>query len=362
MEAVLGVVGSKPSRSRRVVLRSNGIVSRHYALDPLTGVPTHTNARLAAESVRGLAKPGFRLDQVDLLACGTTMADQLMPNHAVMVHGELGLKPIEVMSAAGICLSSLTALKYAALGVAAGEFKHAVAGGSEMPSSLMRARYLEPELDARVDALEEHPEIAFEKDFLRWMLSDGSGAALVEPAPAAAGLSLRIDWIVERSFAGEQDACMYAGAEKREDGSLRGWTEFEPREWMDRSVFVIKQDVKQLNAHVMPVTVEKGMRVVLGLHPDLKPAGVDWFLPHYSSAYFRERVAQSLKDAGFEIPYEKWFTNLAHKGNTGSASLFIMLEELFHSGRLRPGQKLLCYVPESGRMSTGFMHCTVCQA
>jgi 3-oxoacyl-[acyl-carrier-protein] synthase-3 len=360
MEEALGMVDAKPSRTRRMILRSNGIVSRHYAMDPVSGAATHTNAQLAAEAIRGLSRPGFTLDQVDLLACGTTIADQLMPNHAVMVHGELGLGPIEVMSSAGICLSSLTALKYAALGVAAGEFKRAVAGGSETPSRLMRAQHFQPEMDAQAEALEGHPEIAFEKDFLRWMLSDGAGAALVEAAPLPQGLSLRIDWIVERSFAGEQAACMYAGAEKLPDGSLRGWTDFEPHEWLERSLFAIKQDVKQLNAHVMPVTMEKGMLEVLKLHPELEPSGVDWFLPHYSSAYFRERAAQSLKDAGFEIPYEKWFTNLAHKGNTGSASLFIILEELFHSGRLQAGQTLLCYVPESGRMSTGFMHLTVC--
>lgn len=360
MESVLGMVGGKPSRARRMILRSNGIHSRHYALDPATGESTHTNAQLAAQAVRALGRPGFGLDQVDLLACGTTMADQLMPNHAVMVHGELGIGPLEVMSAAGICLSSLTALKYATLGVRLGEFRHAVACGSEIPSSLLRARTLQPELDAQVDALAKHPEIAFEKDFLRWMLSDGAGAALVEAAPAPQGLSLRIDWIVERSFAHEQAACMYAGAEKRADGGLRGWCEFPPEEWLRRSVFSIKQDVKQLNEHVMPVTVEQGMRQVLALHPGLTPGAIDWFLPHYSSDYFRGRAAQSLKDAGFEIPFEKWFTNLPSKGNTGSASIYIILDELFHSGRLKEGQRLLCYVPESGRMSTGFMHLTVC--
>jgi len=360
MEDVLGMVGSKPSRARRMILRSNGISSRHYAIDPATGAATHDNAQLAAQAIRGLARPGFGLAQVDLLAYGTTMGDQLMPNHAVMVHGELGLGPIEVMAAAGICLSSLAALKYAALAVASGEFRHAVAGGSELSSALLRARHLQPELDAQVAALEEHPEIAFEKDFLRWMLSDGAGAALVEPAAPASGPSLRIDWIFERSFAGEQAACMYAGAEKLEDGRLRGWRDFEPREWLERSLFVVKQDVKQLNAHVMPVTVEKGMRELLKAHPELTPDKVDWFLPHYSSAFFRERAAQSLRDAGFELPFEKWFTNLSTKGNTGSASIFIILEELFNGGRLKPGQTLLCYIPESGRMNTGFMHLTVC--
>jgi 3-oxoacyl-[acyl-carrier-protein] synthase III len=51
--------------------------------------------------------------------------------------------------------------------------------------------------------------------------------------------------------------------------------------------------------------------------------------------------------------------NLADKGNTGSAAIFIVLEELFHSGRLRPGQNLLCFIPESGRFSHGFARLTV---
>jgi len=362
MESVLGMVGGKPSRARRLVLRSNGITSRHYVVDPRTGLATHTNAQLAAEAVRGLAAEGQALADIDCLACGTTMADQTMPSHASMVHGELGLPPLEVASMAGVCLSSLSAMKYAWMGVKGGEFKRAVSCGSETPSALMRARYYQEEVDAQVAALETQPEIAFEKDFLRWMLSDGAGAALIEAQPASQGLSLRIDWIVERSFADTMAACMYAGAEKLSDGSLKGWATFEPQAWLDQSLFTIRQDVKQLNQHIMPYTVERGIGEVMKLHPDLKADQIDWFLPHYSSHYFRERAYASLVAAGFEIPYERWFTNLPTKGNTGSASIYIILEELLHSGRLKPGQRLLGYVPESGRFSTGFIHMTVCEA
>jgi 3-oxoacyl-[acyl-carrier-protein] synthase-3 len=358
MESVLGMTGGKPSRARALVLRSNGIRSRHYAVDPKTGAITHTNAQLAAEAVRRL-KNGDKSFDVDCLACGTSAADQIMPNHASMVHGELRWPPCEVISPSGVCLSSLTALKYVYLGVKSGEFRRGVACGSETPSSFMRSAHYEPELDAQIEALEKRPEIAFEKDFLRWMLSDGAGAALVEPAPGPHGLSLRIDWIVERSYADEMAACMYAGAEKQPDGSLKGWGAFAPKQWLDRSIFAVKQDVKQLNEHIMPYTAGRGIQDVLKLHPDLHPDQLDWFLPHYSSAYFRTRAYESLKKAGFEIPEEKWFTNLATKGNMGSASIYIILDELFHSGRLKPGQRLLCYVPESGRFSTGFMHLTV---
>jgi hypothetical protein len=42
MEAVLGQVGDRPSRARRTVLRSNGIQTRHYAVDPGHGKAPRT--------------------------------------------------------------------------------------------------------------------------------------------------------------------------------------------------------------------------------------------------------------------------------------------------------------------------------
>ena len=359
METVLGMINGKPSRARRIILRSNGIKTRYYAVDPATGKATHTNAQLTAEAVRRLANGHFKLEQTDLLACGTTFADQLVPSHANMVHGELGIPPCENISTSGVCISSTAALKYAMLGVMNGEFRHAVSAGSEMPSSVMHARNFQAESDAQIEALEGDGMMAFQKDFIRWMLSDGAGAALVEPAPADQGLSLRIDWIAGRSYANEQPACMYGGAEKQDDGRLKGWPTYEPREWAERSVFTLKQDVKQLNEHVMPYTVERPLREIPQLKA-LKPAAIDFFVPHYSSHYFRDKVYEHMLKAGFDIPQERWFTNLYTKGNTGAASIYIILEELFHSGRLKAGQRILCYIPESGRFSTAWMHLTVC--
>ena len=42
-----------------------------------------------------------------------------------------------------------------------------------------------------------------------------------------------------------------------------------------------------------------------------------------------------MEGIGFRIPFEKWFTNLAYKGNTGSASIYVIMEELFQSGHLK---------------------------
>ena len=350
IEDVLGRVGGKPSRARRLVLRSNGIQSRHYAIDRTTGEPAMSNAQLTAEAIRAMGDIGH----VDCLVTGTSLPDQLMPNHAVMVHGELGWPRLEVVSCAGICLAGTAALKHAWLAVRAGEARRAVATGSELASPIMLARNFDPEVEHKLQALETRPEIAFEKDFLRWMLSDGAGAVLLETAPRGP-LSLRIDWIELSSAAHELPACMYAGADKNEDESLRGWLRFSTADWQAKSVFAVKQDVRLLNENIVRATLREPLAEVIDKRR-LRVEDIDWFLPHLSSQYFTEPVVAALADVGLPIPRERWFSNLMQKGNTGSASPYIMLDELFRSGRIKPGHKLLMFIPESGRFSSGFIY------
>lgn len=359
MEEVLGQVGERPSRAKRIVLKSNRIRSRHYAIDRNSGEATHSNAELTAEAVRNLQSDQFQLKDIDCLSCGTSLPDQLLPNHAVMVHGELAHTDCEVVATAGVCLAGMTAMKYAWMGVATGEHQNAVATGSEVVSSVLRASFFEKEVDAQIEALKAQPEIAFEKDFLRWMLSDGAGAVRMQPQPAAEGLSLKVEWIVVRSYANEQAACMYSGADKNADGSLSSWKNMAPEKWLADSVFAIKQDVKQLNENIVHYTVEKPLAEIIDAK-QLRSEDIDYFLPHYSSGFFREKLAEGLDNIGFHIPFERWATNLTTKGNTGSASIYIMMEELVKSGRLQKGNKILCYVPESGRFATAFMLLTVC--
>ena len=349
IEQVLGMVGGKPSRARRLVLRNNGIQHRYYALDRKTGKPVMTNAQMAAEAVRALGDVGH----VDSLATGTSRPDQLMPGHGVMVHGELGWPRLEVLSLSGICVAGAAAFKHAWLAVKSGDAQRAVAVASELASLGLHARNFDAEVEHRVRELEDHPEIAFEKDFLRWMLSDGAGAVLLENRPASP-LSLRVDWVELSSAAHELPACMYSGAEKNADQTLTGWQQYTPEEWAARSVFTVKQDVKLLNEQVIRATLTEPLRALVEKY-QLDRQRIDWFLPHYSSKYFAGPVAAGVKEAGLDIPQERWFTNLYEKGNTGSASPYIMLDELFRSGRIQKGHKLLMYIPESGRFSTGFI-------
>ncbi len=357
MEDYLGLINEQHSKTKGVVLRNNKIKTRYYALDK-NGNPTHTNAQIAAESVKALFDDPEELKTVDLLSCGTSYPDQIMPSHGVMTHGELpGMQSIEVVSPAGVCCAGMHAMKYAYMAVKSGDRKKAVASGSERFSQALKARNFRGEVK-HLEELHKDPIIAFEKDFLRWMLSDGSGAVLMEPEKRKDGLSYRIDWVEGISFANEKETCMYAGAVKNENGTLTGYMDFTPEEMLENSALSIKQDVSLLSENILGL----GFRLLKKVFDErgLTPDDVDYMLPHISSFYFEDRIYNILKNNGMEIPKEKWFVNLDRVGNVGAASIYLMLEEIDRSGILKKGDRLLLVVPESARFSYMFAWLTVC--
>jgi 3-oxoacyl-[acyl-carrier-protein] synthase-3 len=273
-----------------------------------------------------------------------------------MVHGELGGPNMEVMSAHGTCNSAMLSLKYAFMSILSEQAKTAVCAGSETFSSWMQAKNFDTEIDKR-KAIEENPYIAFEKDFLRWMLSDGAAAVLLQDKANTNGLSLKIEWIDIKSYANELDACMYAGGIKNKDGNFTGWRELATDQQDMQSVFSLKQDAKLLQKHV----TNTGIRLLLDIMKkhDFDVSSIDYFLPHISSMFFKDEIHRQFLKNDIDIPEEKWFLNLTKVGNVGAASAFLMLEELFNSGNLNKGERILVMVPESARFSHTYMLLTV---
>ena len=357
MEEYLGLINKQPSKSRRIVLRNNGIKRRFYALTR-DGKATHTNAQMAALAVRALFNNDpDQLKSMELLSCGTSSPDQLMPSHAVMVHGWLPeSKPIEVVSPSGVCCAGMHAFKYAYMAVKTGEIKTAVATGSERLSRILRSDVFEDEVQ-KLAALEQNPFISFEKEFLRWMLSDGAAAWLLTDKPADSGVSLKVEWVEGVSFANTMEACMYMGSEKMEDGTLKSYMDYSPEEIMNQSILSIKQDVKLLGEYIVNLGIDKMQEVFE--RRGFSAGEIDYFLPHISSEFFKNKIADKLKQNGMEIPDEKWVLNLSQLGNVGAGSIYMMLDELFHSKRLQPGQKIILSVPESSRFSYVYALLTV---
>lgn len=355
MESHLGLVNGNESKSRGLVLRSNQIKTRYYALDK-NGQPTHNNAQLTAVAIRKLLDDKITLEDIDLLTAGTSSPDTIQPSHALMVHGELGGTNMEVMSAHGTCNAAMLSLKYAYMSILSEQAKTAICAGSEVFSSWMQAKNFDSEIDQR-KAIEDNPYIAFEKDFLRWMLSDGAAAVLLQDKANEEGISLKIEWIDIKSYANEMESCMYAGSVKNKDGSLTGWRELSPEEQNKQSAFSLKQDARLLQKQVTNTGIRLLIEIIEKRGFDV--GTIDYFLPHISSMFFKNEIYQQLSKHGINIPEEKWFLNLTKVGNVGAASAFLMLEELFNSGKLTKGENILVMVPESARFSHTYMLLTV---
>jgi len=344
MDAYIAPLNRMSERIKRRILAENGILTRHYAIDA-EGVTQHTNAQLAAGAIRDcMRRGGAELSRVSMLASGSSGGDTLMPGFANMIQGELAAQPMETHSVHGICAAGVSAIQAAAQGIELGAHRSALAVASEMPSRLFkRSRFA-----AR------GYETDFDSHFLRWMLSDGAGALLLsDGSPALAGspgLRLRRKWVHQRAFSGDYPVCMQLGlTEDRSRGHLDfgSWAEAEAA-----GALSLRQDIR-----LLPHLFDIGIHEYAGLVRDgwVDPKRVDHFLCHYSSEKFIPVVEDLMAKADLSIPRERWWSNLAWRGNTGAASILVMLAEFLHTKALKPGEQIFCYVPESGRFMAAYM-------
>ncbi|KIQ21363.1 3-oxoacyl-ACP synthase [Flavobacterium sp. MEB061] len=355
MESYLGLINDTASKARRIILRNNKILSRHYAVDK-TGKSTHSNAELTRNAIVQLFDENFTAQDLEVLSCGTSTPDIFLPSHAAMVHGLLQNKSVELNSSTGVCCAGMNSLKFGFLSVRSGNSKNAVCTGSEKVSTWLIAKKYSQEV-SNLKNLEEQPIIAFKKDFLRWMLSDGAGAFLLENKPSG-DISLKIEWMEAFSYAFELETCMYAGGDKLENGEIKSWSDYEPEELLNESVFAIKQDVKLLDEFILSKGAESMYDAMT--KNNITSDQVDYFIPHVSSNFFVEGLKKGLSEKGIGMADKKWFMNLSRVGNVGSASIYLAVEELMNSGKLKKGDRILLSVPESGRFSFAYAYLTVC--
>ncbi|MDI9853711.1 iron-containing redox enzyme family protein [Comamonas sp. 17RB] len=345
MDAYVAPLNRISDRLKRRILGENGIQTRHYAIDG-AGQTVFSNAQMAQAAIEAtLAQAGRKLGEVGFLSSGSSGGDALMPGFANMIQGEMAAPPMETLSVHGVCAASVGALQAAAQAVEGGAHPLALAVASEMPSRLFkRSRFAAQGYDTDFDA-----------HFLRWMLSDGAGAVLLggpQALPQTPGLRLKLRWTHQRSFAGDYPVCMQLGLTPDRSTShldFPAWGDAEAA-----GALALRQDIRLL-PHLFDVCIHEYADLA---HQGWVPErGIDHFLCHYSSERFIPVVDELLEKAQLGIPRERWWSNLAWRGNTGAASIFIMLSEFLQQqgARLKAGDTVLCFIPESGRFTAGFM-------
>ncbi|WP_026976245.1 beta-ketoacyl-ACP synthase III [Flavobacterium tegetincola] len=352
MEDFLGLINETPSRTKAIFLRKNGIKTRYYALDKQQN-STHKAYEMAASAIKNcIANSTLNSSEIEMLSAATTQSDLPVPGFASMVHAESGIGRCGLASHQSVCAASLMAIQNAFLQVKSGTVNNAICCASELPSRMFKARRFEGQ-DAFANG---ETALTLETDFLRWMLSDGAGAMLMQNEPGQR-LSLAIEWVDVKSYAHAYELCMYTGTQKDGDSIGKTWLDYDNISDANKAGMLnLKQDMSQVD-NIVKLGIQRFFELVD--EDQFNPDELDWLVCHYSSHHFRPQIVDLLKKGGVEIPPEKWFTNLYTTGNIGSASIFVMLDDLVKSGKLKVGQKILCMVPESGRFITGYMLLTV---
>lgn len=352
MERFLGLINETPSRTKDIFLRKNGIKTRYYALDKGQNT-THKAYQMAAQAVKNcIAISSLDIKEVEMLSAATTQSDLPVPGFASMVHAESGIGRCGLASHQSVCAASLMAIQNAYLQVKSGTVNNAVCCAAELPSRMFKAKRFEGQ-DAFANG---ETVLPLETDFLRWMLSDGAGAMLLQNVPGQK-LSLTIEWVDLKSYAHAYELCMYTGTQKEGEDIGKTWLDYDTISDANKAGMLnLKQDMSQVD-NIVKLGIQRFFELVD--ENQFNPDEIDWLVCHYSSHHFKPQIIDLLKKGGVEIPAEKWFTNLYTTGNIGSASIFVMLDDLVKSGKLQVGQKILCMVPESGRFITGYMLLTV---
>lgn len=341
MDAYIAPLNRISGRIKARILAENGIATRHYGIDA-EGNTVISHAQLAAAAVHDcLARAQAGLGDVSLLSVGSSGGDALMPGFANMIQGELGAPPMSTLSSQGVCAAGVSAIQHAAQGIELGAHRQALALAAEMPSRMFkRSRFGPRGYDSDFDA-----------HFLRWMLSDGAGALLLTDSPSGrGGLRLKLNWVHQQSFAGDYPVCMQLGLSQDRSTSFLDYPSASEAE--AAGALSLRQDIRLL-PHLFDVSIHEYVKLVEAGW--VKAGEVDHFLCHYSSEKFIPVVEELLDKAGLSIARERWYSNLRTRGNTGAASIFIMLAEFLDTHSLKAGEKILCFIPESGRISAAYM-------
>ena len=265
-----------------------GVVKRHI-------IQEETTVSMAADAARKALENGnVSAEEVDLILVSTISSNVILPCAACEVQKAIGAVNATCFDLSAACTGFVFAYNTAVAYLASGMYRTVLIIGSESLSNLTNWK-------------DRGTCILF---------GDGAGAAVVK---AAEGKLYRA---VTHSdgFKGEALTCT-----SRHNGN---WEEIPLEETymqMDGQA-VFKFAVKRVPEAVKEVLKKNNMTA----------EEIDYFILHQANKRIVEAVAKRL-----DVSIDKFPMNLQEYGNTSSASIPILLDEMSRDGRLKKGQKII---------------------
>lgn len=267
-----------------------GVERRHI-------IKEETTVSMACEAARrALADAGTDAEEIDLILVSTISSNVILPCTACEVQRELGAVHATCFDLGGTACSGFvlgynTAMAYLLSGV----YKTVLVIGSESLSNLTN-------WSDRSTCI---------------LFGDGAGACVMKMGE---GQYYRP---VTHSNGAKGDALT----------CLNRHTPIEAEHMKDPEYYI------QMNGQeVFKFAVKKVPEVIMEVldENDLKKENIDWYVLHQANRRIVESVSKRLGE-----PLEKFPMNLQNYGNTSSASIILLLDEMKKDGRLKAGQKIV---------------------
>jgi 3-oxoacyl-[acyl-carrier-protein] synthase III len=307
----------------------------HYAIDPVTREFTEDNITMSVKAAsRALEMANLPAADIEFIAYGSAHMDQ-MPTASVMIQEALGIDRCAEISIHANCTSAYKALLIAHDFVRSGRYKNALVISSAMSSSELRAEYY------------NQPIVKKEELFLRYFLSDGAGAVVLEADNSGKG-GLYLENVYMESVGGNKPCAM---KNRRPAYWMNPKEEFEKGYHHLSQMF---QDELRRNFHEADGTVFfKGLKRFLTKYPaDL--SRLKYFQVNFPSKHISELIMEECETLG--ISRETLYTKMSGLGYPGPPTVFICLDRILREEPLANGDLVLSFVTEVSKfMQAGYM-------
>ncbi len=299
-----------------------GVARRHI-------IEEETTVSMAAEAARRALEDGnVQPEEIDLLIVCTFTSEVLLPCAACEVQKELGAVHAACFDLNAACTGFLFAYNTAQAYIAAGLCRTALLIGSESLSNMVNWK-------------DRGTCILF---------GDGAGAAVLRAEPGelpspvmhsdgASGPALtlmsrhRKGWAAEEN-AGQEPAASPAG----QDPPGNAAEDLPIQSHVDQASIHPEEFIRMDGREVFRFAVKRVPEVIRELldRGGMRPEEIDYFVLHQANRRIVESVAKRL-----DTEIEKFPMNLEEYGNTSSASIPILLDEMNRDGRLKSGQTIV---------------------
>ena len=302
------------------VRQRTGIQQRHFC-------PEGKGASdLAIEAARvAIEDAGKVPEEIDYILFNTMTPDHVFPGSGPLVGAALGCPGVPALDMRTQCAAMLFSLQMAQGLFDAGVARTILIVGAEAHAGFMPWRDWDV-LDGKEGAVRTPGDFqrATEHRGYAVIFGDGAGALVLERRDNATGI-LGMDLHTDGRYVDQ----LYIPAG------------FRTRPYINDSVLdqdgilprMVGRDVFKHAITKLPKSVKKALK-----EADVTLSEIDWFVAHQANDRINDAIRERLG-----VPAEKVPSNIARYGNTSTATIPILLDEMRRDGRLQSGQ-LLCFL------------------